>query len=197
MKSLGEVINYVWLTEDQRHSISPNRLRAALMKHQPSFRGNRQQDVHECLIFLLDGIHEDLNCISRDSKLETLCTDGTLPDIETANLAWSNYMKRNNSIIVKLLQGQLKSLLTCLSCKKEYIHFEPYMYLSLPIPIQQESPAKHTTNFYSSMNSYQYNMGISSPKSSKLSAESITLKKCLAEYVSRSVLQNFMRSTTA
>ena len=40
------------------------------------------------------------------------------PDAEVANEAWKRYKSRNDSVIVDLFQGQLKSKLTCPVCKK-------------------------------------------------------------------------------
>jgi ubiquitin carboxyl-terminal hydrolase 4/11/15 len=39
---------------------------------------------------------------------------------------------------VDLFQGQYKSVITCPDCKRVSTTFDPFMYLSLPIP------AKHT-----------------------------------------------------
>ena len=36
---------------------------------------------------------------------------------------------------VLLKQGQLKSSVVCLSCRKESVTFDTFMYLSLPIPV--------------------------------------------------------------
>ena len=51
-----------------------------------------------------------------------------------AEEAWEDYQKRNNSIVVDLFHGQLKSTLLCPQCEKESIIFDPFCYLSLPIP---------------------------------------------------------------
>lgn len=40
------------------------------------------------------------------------------PDAEVANEAWRRYKRRNDSVIVDLFQGQLKSKLTCPVCNK-------------------------------------------------------------------------------
>lgn len=40
------------------------------------------------------------------------------PDAEVANEAWRRYKSRNDSVIVDLFQGQLKSKLTCPVCNK-------------------------------------------------------------------------------
>ena len=48
--------------------------------------------------------------------------------------AWLRYLNRNDSIIVSLFQGQLKSQLQCSVCRKTSTTYNPFMYLSVPIP---------------------------------------------------------------
>ena len=47
---------------------------------------------------------------------------------------WLKYRQLNWSIIVDLFQGLLRSQLKCLLCGKVSTTFNPFMYLSLPIP---------------------------------------------------------------
>lgn len=56
------------------------------------------------------------------------------PDDIVARESWTNFLRRNQSIIVDLFMGQYKSIVTCPSCKHESITFDPYSTLSLPIP---------------------------------------------------------------
>ena len=56
------------------------------------------------------------------------------PDEEFSGMCWTNYMKRNHSIIVDLFAGQYKSKVTCPNCKLISITFDPFLYISLPIP---------------------------------------------------------------
>lgn len=55
------------------------------------------------------------------------------PDEELSNLFWSGFLARNQSIIVDLMYGQLKSTVTCLDCHNISISFDPFLTLSLPI----------------------------------------------------------------
>jgi ubiquitin carboxyl-terminal hydrolase 4/11/15 len=56
------------------------------------------------------------------------------PDPQAAAEAWGRHKLRNNSIIVDLFHGQLKSTLVCPTCDKVSVTFDPLMYLSLPLP---------------------------------------------------------------
>jgi len=60
-------------------------------------------------------------------------------DDEVAKVFWENHLKRDQSIIVDLFQGQLKSKLVCPNCNHISITFDPFMYLSLPLPTEKET----------------------------------------------------------
>ena len=47
------------------------------------------------------------------------------------------YLLRNQSVIVREFQGQLKSTLVCPQCKGISKIFDPFMFLSLPLPIKK------------------------------------------------------------
>tara|TARA_R110002050_G_scaffold147102_1_gene272745 strand:- start:1884 stop:2171 length:288 start_codon:yes stop_codon:yes gene_type:complete len=49
--------------------------------------------------------------------------------------AWEGHHLRNDSVVVDLFQGQMKSTLICPVCNKIRITFDPYMTLSLPLPV--------------------------------------------------------------
>ena len=55
-----------------------------------------------------------------------------------AKEAWENYKKRNDSIIVDSFHGLLKSTVQCPDCKKISVTFDPFCYLSLPMPVKKE-----------------------------------------------------------
>lgn len=50
--------------------------------------------------------------------------------------AWENHIVRNKSIVVDLFHGQLKSKVTCKECGHESVRFDPFNYLSLPLPME-------------------------------------------------------------
>lgn len=55
-----------------------------------------------------------------------------------ADEAWSNHLKRNDSIIVDFFHGQFKSTLVCPECQKVSVTFDPFSFLSLPLPTKKE-----------------------------------------------------------
>ena len=56
------------------------------------------------------------------------------PDEVVAKEFWDAFLARNQSIIVDLMYGQLKSTVTCLECKNISITFDPFLSIALPIP---------------------------------------------------------------
>ena len=87
-------------------SVNPIAFKAQLARFAPQFQGYAQQDSQELLAFLLDGLHEDLNRILRKPYIEEK-DDSERPDAEMAAEAWSNYRRRNDSVIVDHLQVSL------------------------------------------------------------------------------------------
>ena len=69
---------------------------------------------------------------------------GGRSDEVVAREAWDRHLQRNRSIIVDLCQGQFKSKVVCPQCGKESITFDPYLFLSLPLPLQSQSARQFT-----------------------------------------------------
>ncbi|KAJ8311552.1 hypothetical protein KUTeg_010907 [Tegillarca granosa] len=113
--------------------ISPRDFKWMVGKHQPMFAGHDQQDSQEFLTFLLDGLHESLNKVKTRPQIPEQDNDN-IPDFTASDIAWKHHKMLNESIIVELFQGQLKSTLVCLTCGKQSVTFQAFMYLSLPIP---------------------------------------------------------------
>lgn len=55
-----------------------------------------------------------------------------------AKEAWENHRKRNDSIIVDIFHGLFKSTLVCPECAKISVTFDPFCYLTLPLPLKKE-----------------------------------------------------------
>ncbi|KAF9329552.1 CSN-associated deubiquitinating enzyme Ubp12 [Podila minutissima] len=116
---------------------SPRDFKSTIGRFAPSFTGYHQHDSQELLAFLLDGLHEDLNRILKKPYTEVPDSNGR-PDEEVAADCWNIHKARNDSIIVDLFQGQYKSTLVCPECEKVSVTFDPFMYLSLPLPINKK-----------------------------------------------------------
>ncbi|XP_066993985.2 uncharacterized protein [Anabrus simplex] len=61
-----------------------------------------------------------------------------IPDELEADKHWEKHINLNQSIIVDSFQGQFKSTVVCSSCKHVSVTYEPFMYLSVPLPHAME-----------------------------------------------------------
>lgn len=57
---------------------------------------------------------------------------------EVAEEAWRNHRRRNDSVIVDTFHGLFKSTLICPECRKISVTFDPFCYLSVPLPVSKE-----------------------------------------------------------
>jgi hypothetical protein len=55
-----------------------------------------------------------------------------------ANKEWEKYLERNWSIIVHTFQGQYRNMVVCQSCHHVSVTYEPFMYLTVPLPHAME-----------------------------------------------------------
>lgn len=55
-----------------------------------------------------------------------------------AKEAWRNHRRRNDSVIVDTFHGLFKSTLICPECQKISVTFDPFCYLSVPLPVSKE-----------------------------------------------------------
>ncbi|XP_024035223.1 ubiquitin carboxyl-terminal hydrolase 8 isoform X2 [Citrus clementina] len=129
--AFGDLLRKLWAPGAA--PVSPRTFKSKLARFAPQFSGFNQHDSQELLAFLLDGLHEDLNRVKCKPYAEAKDGDGR-SDEDIADEYWQNHLARNDSIIVDLCQGQYKSTLVCPVCKKVSVTFDPFMYLSLPLP---------------------------------------------------------------
>ncbi|XP_031572210.1 ubiquitin carboxyl-terminal hydrolase 32-like [Actinia tenebrosa] len=128
----GDLVEDLW--SGSSRSLAPLKLRWTIGRYAPRFNGFQQHDSQEFLSFLLDGLHEDLNRVHDKPYIELKDSDGR-PDEIVSQEAWDNHFKRNQSIVVDLFQGQLKSQVRCLECGYVSSRFDPFTFLSLPLPM--------------------------------------------------------------
>uniref|UniRef100_A0A1S4DI76 ubiquitinyl hydrolase 1 n=1 Tax=Nicotiana tabacum TaxID=4097 RepID=A0A1S4DI76_TOBAC len=129
--AFGDLLKKLWAPGAT--PVAPRTFKLKLAHFAPQFSGFNQHDSQELLAFLLDGLHEDLNRVKNKPYVEAKDGDDR-PDEEIADEYWNNHLARNDSIIVDVCQGQYRSTLVCPVCKKVSIMFDPFMYLSLPLP---------------------------------------------------------------
>jgi len=139
-ESYGSLVEEMW--SGQFKSVGPTGFKDVLGQVAPQFAGYQQQDSMELFQFLLDNLHEDLNRVI-DKPAVPPVEDGGRPDAEVAGEAWESYRKRNQSQLVDLMYGQMRSHLTCPKeeCGNEARKFDPYNSVSLSFPEGQGAAA--------------------------------------------------------
>ncbi|KAF9406838.1 ubiquitin-specific protease doa4 [Podila epigama] len=137
-EAFSDLIRSMW--SGQSLVVSPTSFRYAIAGFAPQFKGTEQHDSQEFLSFLLDGLHEDLKMEPQpapEGENEGSEQDEErmekLPEYEASRIAWERYLRRDNSIVVSLFQGQFKNRLCCSKCGKTSTTYNAFMYLALPI----------------------------------------------------------------
>eukprot|EP00727_Mastigamoeba_balamuthi_P010597 m51a1_g616 putative ubiquitin carboxyl-terminal hydrolase 11 (873) ;mRNA; f:101802-105321 len=125
-------------------SVAPRDLKYKIGDFAPQFCGFHQHDSQEFLAFLLDGIHEDLNRVLNKPYVENPTPRDTRPDEIVSKESWENHKKRNDSVVVDHMHGQLKSTVVCPSCNLVSVTFDPFLFLSLPLSSGSERVIKVT-----------------------------------------------------
>lgn len=130
----AELIKAMW--SGHHVSLSPREFKIAVSRFAPQFSGFAQHDCQELMAFLLDGLHEDLNRVKEKPYIPANDGIDNRPQVEVARESWENYKRRNDSIIVDTFHAQLKSTLVCPACNLVSVTFDPFCYLTLPLPFK-------------------------------------------------------------
>ncbi|CAL8364602.1 unnamed protein product [Lota lota] len=130
MEEFAKLTKTLW-TSVNSDAVNPSDFKTQIQKYAPKFLGYNQQDAQEFLRFLLDGLHNDVN---RATVCPRVSEDfDHLSDTEKSQKMWNRYRESEDSKVVELFVGQLKSSLTCSECGFCSTMFDPFWDLSLPI----------------------------------------------------------------
>jgi hypothetical protein len=137
----AKLMNELWIKGDSR--VAPWDVKKAIGTVAYQFQGFAQQDSFELFNYVVDTLHEDLNRIKIKPYTEVKDSNGR-PDNEVSADHWDAFSQRNQSVIIDLMYGQLKSRLICNVCNTISNTFDPYLALSLPIPKNKYSKVSIT-----------------------------------------------------
>jgi ubiquitin carboxyl-terminal hydrolase 4/11/15 len=158
--------------DGNQSSVTPRQFKTTLGRFAPVFAGYGQQDSQEFMSFLADGLHEDLNRIHKKPYLENPDSDDETVRNRAAllNLGQKyreNYEARNSSVITDLFNGFYKNKLVCPECNKVSITFDPYLLLTLQLPMEHHWEFAFT---YVPLNGKPFFMYIDNEKGSTIRA---------------------------
>ncbi|XP_030317088.1 ubiquitin carboxyl-terminal hydrolase 16 isoform X1 [Calypte anna] len=128
---------YQFLTEMQETKkgvITPKELFAQVCKKAVRFKGYQQQDSHELLRYLLDGMRaEEIQRVSI-GILKAL-TDSNKQNEEELKKKIKEYEKKKGiqSFVDRIFGGELTSTIMCDECRTVSLVHEPFLDLSLPV----------------------------------------------------------------
>ncbi|KAK5858213.1 hypothetical protein PBY51_002372 [Eleginops maclovinus] len=131
MEEFAKLTQSLW-TSVNSEAISPSDFRSQIQRYAPKFVGCNQQDAQEFLRFLLDGLHNEVNRVTVRSKVSDEDFDH-LSDDDKGKWMWNMYLEREDSKVVDLFVGQLKSSVTCSACGFRSTVFDPFWDLSIPV----------------------------------------------------------------
>ncbi|KAK3547160.1 hypothetical protein QTP86_015625 [Hemibagrus guttatus] len=142
MNEFTKVLEGLWCTGEGKRTVNPDRFYRVFKEALPYFSGYSQQDAHEFLRFLLDRLHTEINRRPAHHTATTPEPSYTRSRIsEEAAAMWKRYVDKDDSIIVDLFSGQLRSSLHCSVCSHFSNTFDVFCDLSLPIPKTSDSRA--------------------------------------------------------
>ncbi|XP_061596325.1 ubiquitin carboxyl-terminal hydrolase 2-like isoform X2 [Cololabis saira] len=137
MEEFAKLTQSLW-TSVNIEAISPSDFRSQIQRFAPKFVGCNQQDAQEFLRFLLDGLHNEVNRVTMRRSVSAEDFDH-LSDDEKGKRMWNMYLEREDSKVVDLFVGQLKSSLTCTVCGFRSTVFDPFWDLSIPVAQKSSS----------------------------------------------------------
>ncbi|CAL1601633.1 unnamed protein product [Knipowitschia caucasica] len=118
--------------------------KSIVAKHGSQFRGNSQHDALEFLLWLLDSVHEDAipSHNNNNSSSSSSATKAKNNPKGSSSLEESlpQQPRGRHSFVQEHFQAQYRSSLTCPHCLKQSNTFDPFLCISLPIPLRQTRP---------------------------------------------------------
>ncbi|XP_072700947.1 ubiquitin carboxyl-terminal hydrolase 16 isoform X2 [Ciconia boyciana] len=141
---------YQFLTEMQETKkgvVTPKELFAQVCKKAIRFKGYQQQDSHELLRYLLDGMRaEEIQQISV-GILKAL-TDSNKQNEEELKKKIKEYEKKKGiqSFVDRIFGGELTSTIMCEECRTVSLVHESFLDLSLPVLDDQKVKITHERN---------------------------------------------------
>nr|XP_054770711.1 uncharacterized protein LOC129278594 [Lytechinus pictus] len=102
-----------------------------------SFLPNNQQ-YFAAICKAQEELGEKMKVDSSSSSSTMTAEKGMMMKEREGEMEWDMHLRRNQSVVIDTFQGQFKSTVVCAVCGHVSIMFEPFMYLSVPLPRAME-----------------------------------------------------------
>ncbi|XP_048343357.1 ubiquitin carboxyl-terminal hydrolase 43 [Sphaerodactylus townsendi] len=166
-RHLAALVRALW-TLEYTPQVSAD-FKNVVSKYGAQFRGNSQHDALEFLLWLLDRMHEDLCSASLNQRGKA--SGKPPPGQEDSSSSGSTQPAiqplKGQSFVQNHFQAQYRSSLTCPHCLKQSNTFDPFLCISLPIPLRQTRPLNVTLVFQSKSQRF-VRVGLAVPLFSKV-----------------------------
>ncbi|XP_077976954.1 ubiquitin carboxyl-terminal hydrolase 16-like [Glandiceps talaboti] len=134
------------MSESGKGPVSPRMLFNQVCQKAPRFKGYQQQDSHELLRYLLDGMRSEENKRVKEGILKEFGYQTTVNpknvDEETKEKIKDYGRFANHTFVDGVFGGQLISTVHCEECRQPSEVYEPFLDLSLPITEAKVWPGK-------------------------------------------------------
>ena len=126
-------------------STNPSQLKFVFDSLNESFRDRGQHDAHECLVSILNSLHEGLS-----RKVIYTFSGQVINDfdrqIQQAQNDWKKQYQERHSIILDIFGGQFQTKCVCFQCNQPSYRFDPFLAIELPLPtdISKIAPVSYT-----------------------------------------------------
>ncbi|XP_072319976.1 ubiquitin carboxyl-terminal hydrolase 43a [Eucyclogobius newberryi] len=139
-EQLASLVRALW-TLDYTPQLSVE-FKSIVAKYSSQFRGNSQHDALEFLLWLLDSVHEDANPShnNNNSSSSTAKAKSNPKGSNSLEDSLPQQPRGRHSFVQEHIQAQYRSSLTCPHCLKQSNTFDPFLCISLPIPLRQTRP---------------------------------------------------------
>ena len=137
------IINNIW---ELNQLIRPKSFVENISKFHPKYFSLEQQDSHECLLYIIDLLHQALKYeIEIDIKGEVKTNSDILmkQNLDT----WTQFYENDYSFFIELFNGSTLSKSVCNNCKFTFIKFDPFNNLN--IDITDDNLDSCLTNYFS------------------------------------------------
>ncbi|XP_066432508.1 ubiquitin carboxyl-terminal hydrolase 31 isoform X2 [Eleutherodactylus coqui] len=152
-EQLAALLRSLWTLEyTPQHSRD---FKTVVSRNALQYRGTSQHDAQEFLLWLLDRVHEDLNILVKQKPR---------PPVEEDLTGEGPPFPTSGTFVQELFQAQYRSSLTCPHCQKQSNTFDPFLCISLPIPLPHTRPL-YVTVVYQGKCSHCMRIGVAIPLS--------------------------------